>query len=299
MDEPELTAVAGIRADDEFPDPDEVYERACEEWRRSEEAQARRERQKLVFDHGPVGLAFVGDQHLGGRGVNVPRCFAEAELIARTPGLWAVVLGDVIDNFIWSSLLSVRLETTMSIPEEWALVRRYLGVLGPRLVLSVGGNHDQWTTRLAGVDYFREAVAEVNPDCIYDRDDARVEVRVGEIPFYGRIRHRWKGSSIYNPTHGIERAAKWDQDFQWGVGAHTHQAGVVRSFNNGGIGGMAAQVGSYKVVDPYARRLGFPKSNQSTAVVIVFDDETRSMTGFDNLHVAARFMRRLYREVGT
>lgn len=53
-------------------------------------------------------------------------------------------------------------------------------------------------------------------------------------------------------------------------------------------------VGTYKRVDPYARRLGFPKSNQSAAVAIVYDDESRSMTGFDNLFVAAQFMRRMY-----
>lgn len=228
MNEPELTAVEGIRADDEYPDPDEVYARACEEWRRAEELLDRREMQKLQFDHGPVALTFVGDQHLGGNGVNVPRCFAEAELVARTPGMWAVLLGDTLDNFVRQALLKVRLFAKFSIPDEWALVRRYLGILGPKLVLSVSGNHEGWTRRLAGVDYFREAVAEVNPDCIYDVDDARVLVKVGEIPFYGRIRHKWKGSSIYNPTHGIERAAKWDADFQWGVGAHTHQAGVVR-----------------------------------------------------------------------
>jgi hypothetical protein len=292
--EPDLIAAQGIRADDEYPDPDEVYARACAQWRGAQALQRRRATQKLIFDRGPVALAFTGDQHLGGRGVNVPRCFAEAELIARTPGMWAVTVGDILDNFIWASLLGLRLETEFTIPDEWALVRRYLAILGPRLVLSVGGNHDAWTRRLAGVDYFREALAEVNPDCIYDADDARIQLMVGEIPFHGRIRHKWKGHSIYNPSHGIERAAKWDQDFQWGVGAHTHASGVVRSFNNGGVNGMAAMVGSYKRVDHYARRLGFPKSNQSCAVVIVFDDETRSMTGFDNLHLAANFMRRLY-----
>ena len=106
----------------------------------------------------------------------------------------------------------------------------------------------------------------------------------------GRIRHIWRGHSDYNDTHAIEKAAKWDQDFVWGVGAHTHASGLVREFNIGGIEGLAMLCGSYKVYDSYASMKGFPKPNRHTAVTIVFDANEEEMVGFSNIITAANYI---------
>lgn len=285
-------SVTGVRAD-EGPDEDEIYRAALARWAAASVLESRRQAQEIRFARGPVCLVFAADQHLGGDGCDVEWAFAEAELIAETPGMYIGLVGDETDNFVWPSLLPVRLVAQTTIPDEWALLRRYLRVLAPKLVLSVAGNHQNWTRRLVGVDYFREVLASIRPDCIYDTDDARVRLTVGESSWMMRIRHKWAGSSIYNPTHGIERAAKWDQDFTIGIGAHTHTAGVVRTFNVGGQNGIAAMCGPYKRFDDYARRAGFPKPNQTAAVALLFDDTTGSITGFDNLQMAARVMRAL------
>ena len=142
-------------------------------------------------------------------------------------------------------------------------------------------------------------MAELAPNALYDSHDLSVTLEVSGVPFPGRIRHQWQGRSIYNLTHGIERAAKWDQDFMWAVGGHTHESGVVRSFNNGGKNGLACLVGSYKRHDSFAKMIGFPKPNTSTGVAILFDSETGSMTGFDNLETAAKVMRHLERAGGS
>ena len=292
--QPPTCTTVGVTVTDELPDEDEVYRQAVTQWERTQELEQRKAAQRLEFSHGPVALAWVADHHLGGPGVDYPRVFAEAEIIRDTPGMFVGTVGDLLDGFIINYLLKVRLGECMSIIEEFALVRRYLRIIGPKLRISVSGNHDWWFTWLTGVDYFREVLAGIAPGVIYDAHDCRVTVRVGEAEFRGRIRHKWRGRSIYNPTHGAERAAKWDQDFDWAVGAHTHACGVARGFTAGGRNGLAVQCGSYKVVDDYARRGGFPMPNKSTAVTIVFDEGTRSMTGFENLEFAARFMRRMY-----
>lgn len=291
---PPLCTAIGVVAN-ELPDEDEVYQQAIAVWEETKELEERRNSQVLEFPYGPVAFVWLADQHLGGKGVDYPRLFAEAEIVRDTPGMFAGTIGDLFDAFIINYLLNIRLGKVFSIPEEFALVRRYLRILGPKLKISVGGNHDFWFSWLTGVDYFREVLAGVAPGVIYDADDCRIKLRIGEAEFRGRVRHKWRGTSIYNPTHGVERAAKWDQDFDWAVGAHTHAAGVARGFVVGGESGMAVQCGSYKVVDDYARRQGFAKSNNSTAVAIVFDEETHSMTGFENLEFAAQFMRKMYR----
>lgn len=285
--------VVGIAAGEQ-PDEDEVYERAVKAWGREQQLELRRSEQHFSFSHGPVALVFIADLHLGGTGVDYPRLFAEAELISDTPGMFLVLVGDMVDNFIVNGLLRLRMGTQLTINDEWVLLRRYLRIVAHKVIASIGGNHEYWVTMFAGIDYLRDIVSSVAPGAIYDQDDARVTVRVGDVSWPGRIRHRWQGKSIYNDTHGIERAAKWDQGFVWGVGAHDHASGLARGFNIGGRSGMAVKCGSYKRVDKFARQVGFPKHNNSTAVAIVFDDETESMTGFESLKMCARFMRELY-----
>ena len=279
---------------DEPPDEDEVYERAAKEWARQKRLSDRRNEQRLKFSHGPVALVFAADLHLGGHGVDYPRIFAEGELIAETPGMFLVLVGDLVDNFIVHGLLKLRMGTRLTITDEWALLRRYLRIVASKVLASIGGNHDYWVTMFAGIDYLREVIAEAAPGAIYDQDDATITVEIDGTEWPGRVRHRWKGSSIYNDTHGIERAAKWDQGFLWGVGAHDHASGLTRGFNIGGRSGMAVKCGSYKRIDKFARQYGFPKHNNSTAVAIVFDEETNSMTGFESLAMCAKFMRELY-----
>ena len=293
---PPKAEISGLTAaDNRWPDEEEVFERACREWEKTAIRLAREVDQYIAFERGPVGIAFVADLHCGGKGVNYPRMFEEAEVIAETPGLFAFAVGDLVDNFVIGKLMRERLNARLSIRDEWALVRRYLRLVGGKLVGACSGNHERWFPALTGVDYFKQELAQVNRDCLYDKDDIRAQVRVGGATWPMRVRHQWRGSSIYNSTHGIERAFKWDGgDFLIGVGAHDHVNGSCRTFNAGGKQGMAVKAGTYKVDDSFARRRGFPKSGPSTAAVVVFDDDPPSMTGFTCLTAAARYLDALY-----
>jgi len=156
------------------------------------------------------------------------------------------------------------------------------------------GNHDNWLEALVGVSYFERELQDLKPSVIFDANDAIIQVQVGDWELPVRIRHQWRGTSIYNPTHGIERAAKWDHDFLIGMGAHTHACGVVREFNIDGVTGMAMMAGTYKREDDYARRSGLPRQNNSTSVAVVINDERRSLTGFGDLQTCADYMEAIY-----
>jgi len=291
--EPLVIASEGVPAY-EPPDEEEVYNRAVIEWEKRKRLEEKRNTQYIEFIAGPVCIAFPADQHFGDAGVDVIRAFDEIELVNQTPGMYLGLVGDLVNNFILSRMRQIRDKARFSIMDEWALVRRYLRIAAPKLLFAVSGNHDFWTEVASGIDYFREVLADVRPDCIYDADDARITIRVDGIEFPGRIRHKWRGFSIYNPTHGIERASKWDHDFLWAVSAHSHRGSYARSFNVAGLNGMAVQLGSYKRHDDYARQGGFSKHNATTAAAIIFDPELECMVGFDNIEMAAKVMRTFY-----
>ena len=269
----------------------DVLERARQQYQHTVQLEAQRASQIIRFDTDqPIGLALMADLHFGGPGTDVDRIMSDAALIAATDGLYCGFVGDMVDNFIVLKLAHARRDNRLSIPDEWALFRLLLRTVGSKLLLMIGGNHDYWTKSIAGIDYLADILASINPAALYDEDDARVTVEVGGVQWPGRLRHKWRGSSIYNDTHGIERTQKWDQDFVWGVGAHTHVSGLVRQFNAAGADGLALLCGAYKRVDVYARQVGFGKPNQSAAVMILFDPASGTMQGFNDLALSARVL---------
>jgi hypothetical protein len=295
LDRPKVSTaectVQGVTAE-ELPDFTTAFSRASEEFRKKSLSALRKQSQRLSFTSPRICLAFVADQHIGSPGTDIERVFAEAEIIASMPNTRAVCVGDTLDNYIVPKLQHLNFNNRIAITDQWVMAEEYVKRLRP--LAWVNGNHDgDWTMNTTGMDHLRRMIALHAPDAIYDADDCRIAVSVAGVEFPTRIRHKWRGNSIYNPTHGIERSQKWDQDFVLGVGAHTHQCGVARQFSAGGKHGLAVLCGSYKIHDTYAVELGLPKPNGSTAMAVLFDAETESMTGFDNLEAAREYMERV------
>lgn len=276
------------------PDEQAAYQRAVNEYRATAQVEIQKASQRLRFAASLVCMVFVCDLHFGDAGTDVQRAFDEAQLIDDMPNTYCADLGDKLNQFIMDWAMSIRLDSRQSIGDEWALLKLYLKRIAPKLRISVGGNHDAWIKRLSGVDWFREVFGQLAPDVIYDAYDNRVVIEVAGVEFPIRLRHSWRGHSIYNLTHGIERAARFDdKDFVLGVGAHTHASGVARGFNVGSQDCLAVLCGSYKRLDAYQREKGLPHANDSTAVAVIFDAETQSMIGCNNLEMAAKIMNRL------
>ena len=250
--------VEGSIVGEQLPDPLAVLERSIERFNRLRDSMNRQRNQTIRFPNRPIAIAFAADNHIGNDGVDYERMFSEAELIADTENMYAINLGDLADNFIVQKLLSLRMFTSTTIPEEWTLVQHYVHFLGPSLLAVVGGNHDGWTKAIAGVDQLQNILAYLRPDLLYHSDELLVNIQVGPLSVPARLRHKWRYSSVLNPTHGIERTYERDQAkrFLLGVGAHTHISGLSRQFNAGGQTGLAVICGAYKIYDPFAVRLG-------------------------------------------
>jgi len=260
---------SGYLAGSERIDTEAVYRRAVEEFRRLREA-AHRLHGEIRFDRGPILLVFAGDQHIGSPGCDIERAFAEAALVRNTVATYAIVLGDVVDNYVVRGLLHLNTRTPITILEQWELARSYLASFGGKLLACVSGNHDAWTYLLAGVDYLQEVLPG---GTLYSREEMRLKVWVGEAVYRIWLRHKWRGVSIYNQTHGQERAARFsDAGYDLYVGAHTHVGGLYREFILHGRRRAAIQVGTYKLHDEYALEEGYPPHDESTAVGVVLDE---------------------------
>lgn len=277
-------------------DEEAIWQRAL---RRSAVARQNAARRRQVsFPSGPAALVFLADLHLGSDGVDYAVIDRDIDLILETPGMYVCLVGDLLDNFIVGRLKDIRLNgAPFLISEEWVLVKCVLTRLAPRIIASVAGNHDLWTFGLSGIDYLKEVHDALTPHILYDQLDLRFTLKVGASEKVVRLRHHWHSRSQYNDTHGIEKAAKFDKGrgFDVGVGAHTHVSSLVREFNNGGRTGIAVQLGSYKVRDAYASRLGLPQANNRAAAAVVFDELGR-MWGSSDLQLVSDYLLQVYAE---
>src|SRR5690606_13511119 len=137
----------------------------------------------------------------------------------------------------------------VTVPEEWLLVEDYVN-RWQNLLGFVGGNHDAWSKTLVGRDLHRDLIADGK--VLYDTDDMRVTVNVGDTPIKFRIRHQFLGSSIYNVTHAQEKSIKFDDpEPDIVVSGHTHTGALARELSHGGKRKIAIQTGTYKAYDQW------------------------------------------------
>lgn len=285
---PEITGVtAGER-----PDIDAIRQRAEAQYAAVAKTHERRKHQHLHFTHAPLCLVVCADQHFGAPGVDIRRIFEEQQAIMRTPGTYVLLGGDTVDNMIVGRLMSQQMFTSTTQEESWALAEDYVRRFEDRIVGAVSGNHTQWTTKMLGVDYDRQIVRDA---ALYDTDDLLVTVHAGPHELLLRLRHKWSGNSIYNPTHGIERAARFDSSRpDVYIGCHVHKGAMAREFVLDARRKLAMLAGTYKMVDSYARTEGFPANDASTAVALVIHADG-SYFGTGNLYAALNYMRAIYR----
>lgn len=215
----------------------------------------------------PYGIAFLSDLHFGNAYTDYAQARADAIAIATTPGMFAVFHGDGIDNWILPKMAGLQRGQAMPFDDEMKMFKEWLEMLGRKLLVVVAGNHDNWTYTLSGIDFLQNIVS---PMTIYDQHQAIFDIIAGNRQMRFAVRHKWRGSSILNPTHGMERAAR-DIDADVYVGGHTHIATLARQFTVRDRDRLAILTGTYKRWDSYGHALGLPPSQHSGAGVLVVD----------------------------
>jgi hypothetical protein len=289
--EPPEPDVNGATSNGRDFDPEQAIQEQAKRFKRKHRRAQKKKSQTIRFDTGPVMIAFVGDQHIGNQGTDVERIFEEQKTIMQTPGAYCWQMGDVVDNFIVGRLKEQNMKPSAPVWEQWQLAQEYLDRWDDRIISFVGGNHGAWTMGQTQIDYRRD----ICPDGIlFDGDDVKATLSVGSADFDVWARHKWKGNSIYNQTHGQERAARFnDPNHDLYVGAHTHEGALYREMIHEGQRKAAVQIGTYKVHDDYARSQGYPPSDMSTACAVIFHDDG-SMHGMADLDAAKRYMQAVY-----
>lgn len=252
---------------------------------------------------GPYGVVGLPDHHLNSIGTMIRRAFDDAMVINQHPHLFAVGIGDWLDNFIVGFLERERRKDVMSHSDAWRLMEHYVSILAPKLIAAISGNHMDWTSSAGGVDVTKKMFEDHGLGAIYDTDEVRVRlISPSGEPSIHLARHKYRGNSRFNSVHAItvHILERWEgEDVVWG--GHIHAAGHV-SIEKRWQGERrvvhGVQLGSYKQHDGYAKREHFRANVPFLVPITVHVPETGECLFFEDMYRGIDYLDQLRVSMG-
>lgn len=293
-----IAAARGLKdAAVEFPsfvtdgDEDEPIDEILSRFRKNHERQQKAIEARNWFpikvkEDKPYGILWFGDPHLG---THCNWTLLEKHIaIARQDGVYGGNIGDTTDNWPWTGRLArLWAESDISQKTEKRLATWFMMEAGIKWLLWLGGNHDEWN---GGTEFYKMLGASQVP--VIDWRAQFTLVHKNGSQARHDAAHGRKGTSIYNPTHGTLRDAKFGEDAAIYLTGHTHNFGLFQiEFAERKTTTWLAQVAGYKMGDRYALVNGFAQSNHGAAILEIVDPVSAKIMCFSDPEEGAEFLK--------
>ena len=248
------------------PPIDELLERQRANYRRKKASKKDKIKRIRVADGLPIAICHIGDPHVDASGFNVDEMQRVLATIARTQGMYAGNLGDVVNN--WVGRLMAQYAHQNTTLDDAVRLERWLLTACPWAYLVIG-NHDHWNQ---GAYLLREILKDVAVGAIGEHE-VRLEFDFGEMTTPIRLiaRHQFKGRSMWNKAHGVMRALKFDSWADVGVMGHIHTHGMQVETGADQKIKTALVVRGFKEMDPYAEELNLTEDPYGHSCTTVLD----------------------------
>lgn len=246
-----------------------------------------------------IGLAAVGDPHIGSNQCNVSRLRTDIDTMKEyavdsngKPMLVALNCGDTVDNWAgYSRLMSLYSENDVSRQTERRLARWFLKDSGIRWLVWLFGNHDLMDRE------FSTYLKTINGSSLPMVDwEARFQL---VFPNKERVRvdlsHSHKGSSIYNRLHGSMRRALWHENADIYITGHLHNWAIQHQEMDDGRVITMARARGYKWQGEYEIVHGFHNDQFGATILFVIDPRSPTPVGrvqtFADLQTGAEYLK--------
>ena len=236
----------------------------------------------------PIGICFVSDQHIGNSGTDHTKMEKDAKLIGSAEGMYAILGGDGMDNFIKTKLLPAIINSKTSPTDQAKMLEYYLDFFNGHILAGISGNHEWWTKLTSGIDVLKKL--HESKGLLYSPHEFFITIKLGSQEYRIFIRHKTRYNSSMNPTHTIKQMLRFgDYDFHIGVRGDEHQT-AIEPFLLHGVKRLAVRSGSYKILDSFAEQVGFNRATPTCPVVILYPDKFL-MTAFDNVEEGVKMLK--------
>lgn len=227
-----------------------------------------------IPEAGPFGVLWFGDPHLDDDFCDWDGLCAHVDLCKSTPGLYGASIGDATNNWV-GRLMRLYADQHTTKGDARRLAKWFLKDCGVNWLLWLIGNHDEWNEGEAILGLIADGATYL-PSW-----EARLEFRAGGDRWRVHCAHDFKGSSIWNPTHGPLRKAMMTGGLaELFVAGHRHTwAQQCVELEERGTVAHAVRVRGYKRHDHHAVVNGFPQGNVGAAVLTIFNPLATSPAG--------------------
>ena len=229
----------------------------------------------------PIGICFVGDQHIGNEGSNHKLMREDANLIQQTPGMYAILGGDGWDNHI--KHLAAIINAKSAPADQAKMFVYYVGLFKQKILAVISGNHEAWTKQMAGIDVLKMLID--HGTIVYSPHGLKLILRVGGQDYRVYVRHKTRFNSAMNTTHTIKQLYRFgDWPFDIGFRGDEHEADI-EEFRAHGLMRWALRGGSYQILSEYGEMKGYPRPMPISPTIILYPGQRR-IDAYSDLHKA-------------
>lgn len=240
-----------------------------------------------------IGVAFVGDLHIGNMATDYKTMLEHRDLIADTEDLYVTLNGDYCDNYIPSSHVAGMFEALFPPAVQKNLAKDYIETLKNKVLALVAGCHDIWGMKAADFD-LTEYLAK-HGQAAYLGSGGTVNLIIGNTKYKIMMRHKYRFNNTDNPTATVKKMFEKSGGFDVGVVSHNHVACMEESVKEGLDGTLKRlfiRAGTYKTHDRYGTQMGFSEGDIGVPVVL-FNPARRDIRGFQNLSEGISYLKYL------
>lgn len=221
-------------------------------------------------DDKPIGVAYTGDWHVGGIGVDYRLLEQDLRKIRDTEGLYFIGAGDYKDNYVTGVHPGSQYEQIMQPGMQDLAVKHYMEQVADKCLALVCGCHDSWDKRNVDKDFI-ETLCEIT-DSINLWHGGEVNIKVGDQSYLWRCRHKYKYQSSLNLENAMRRINEIQGPCDVAAEAHLHN-GYVMKRNLMGEYRVMLRCGTYKIWDEFGQKIAGYKGHPAVPVVIMFPDK--------------------------
>lgn len=259
------------------PDPSEpiadLIARKAAQFQREEAARSFNKLIRIgVKQRGPVVIAAVGDPHVDSDRCDIGALIHDMQVIGRTPGMYALHLGDLTDN--WVGRLGRLYAHSSTKASDGIRLAEHIFQLAPPLAV-VAGNHDLWNEGMSWLTFcLRQGTVDAK---VVQAHGARIELAFpGGQSLRIHARHDFPGHSQYNPNHGLAKEHLFGFRDHINIAGHKHIDAVSASPSPDGYVHWAFRVSGYKAFDDYAAQINAKEMKMAGTVALLLDVEARN-----------------------
>lgn len=223
----------------------------------------------------PYALFLFGDLHADDPGSDIDLAMSHMEIASQTPGVYAINIGDLSNNWI-GSLARLYSKQTATDDEAVSLVEWVMD--SAPWIFTCLGNHDVWSSTAAYI--------AKKKNLVYASHGAKLTIVTGNTQIKVDARHDHKGRSQFNPSHAQLSQNYRGSDCDIIVAGHTHVSAYTLAKN--GTSGRKAhclRIGSYKTYDDFADSKHFAHDTLGPCAFVTVDTRKQDCDGADRIHV--------------